>query len=75
MKKHSQECPFNVGDVVCFMPSQRTMGHYQDIERFGIKIGDNVQIESIKEGMYLYFKDGAGGWPWTEFESVKMQHD
>lgn len=62
-------CPYKIGDIVCFCPSERTRGHYQDIENFGLRIGEEVEIKFIKDGVYLYFENG-GGWPWTEFKLV-----
>jgi hypothetical protein len=64
------ECPFSIGDTVRFTPSERTRGHYQNLERFGVKPNDELKIERIENGMYLYFKNGAGGWPWNEFTLV-----
>lgn len=66
-------CPFKIGDFVKFAPKQRTIDHYQDISRFGVNLGDVVQIASIKDGVYLYFQNGSGGWPWNEFEAVSQQ--
>ena len=60
-------CPFRVGDVVVFKPSERTVGHYQNIERFGVKPGEHYVVKEVREGTFLYFEDGAGGWPWSEF--------
>jgi len=37
-------CPFKVGDYVRFTPSKRTSGLYQNIERFGVSLGDVCQI-------------------------------
>jgi len=64
-------CPFSVGDTVCFTPSERTLGQYQDPGRFGVEPGDEVVIREIRDDTYLYFDDGAGGWPWTEFSLVR----
>jgi hypothetical protein len=64
-------CPFKVGDYVRFTPSKRTSGLYQNIERFGVSLGDVCQIQSIKDGLYLYFSADKGGWPWNEFTLVK----
>jgi len=64
------KCPFVVGDVVRFTPSNRTRGHYQDIERFGVKVGQELPIRYIKDGTYLYFENDSGGWPWNEFRLV-----
>jgi hypothetical protein len=61
------QCPFVVGDRVTFTPSERTRGHYQDIERFGIRIGETLLVKEIRDGTYLYFESGTGGWPWNEF--------
>jgi hypothetical protein len=66
-----QECPFKVGDYVRFTPSKRTRGLYQDVERFGVRVGHVYRIHDIKDGLYLYFYTGRGGWPWTEFTSAK----
>ena len=60
-------CPFKVGDFVRFTPSSRTRGHYHNVERFGIKIDEVLEIKEIQNEMYLYFEDGKGGWPWNEF--------
>jgi len=67
MGDHDKQCPFQVGDSVRFTPSERTLGHYQDIERLGVKPDAVLTIAEIREGCYLYFAYGAGGWPWTEF--------
>jgi hypothetical protein len=60
-------CPFRPGDRVVFSPSKRTERLYQDIERFGVKVGEVRAIVEIREGTYLYFEGGLGGWPWNEF--------
>jgi hypothetical protein len=60
-------CPFAIGDRVRFTPSRRTLGHYQNIEAFGVAVGAEVTIQCIKDDCYLYFEHGAGGWPWNEF--------
>ena len=67
MDDHHKQCPFQVGDSVRFTPSKRTLGQYQDIERFGITPDAVLTVTEIREGCYLYFAQGAGGWPWTEF--------
>ena len=63
-------CPFAVGDWVKFAPSERTRGHYQDIESFGVPVGAVLPIAEIREDCYLYFASGIGGWPWNEFTAV-----
>lgn len=65
------QCPFSIGDCVRFTPSQRTIGHYQNIERFGIRINQELVIVKIKDDVYLYFDNGVGGWPWNEFKLVE----
>jgi hypothetical protein len=64
------QCPFAVGDVVRFSPSERTRNHYQDIGTLGVKPDQELEIKSIKDRMYLYFDGGIGGWPWNEFTLV-----
>jgi hypothetical protein len=66
-------CSFSVGDTVRFTPSKRTVGLYQNIHNYGINIGQELPIKSIKDGMYLYFENGAGGWPWNEFTLVRKK--
>lgn len=66
------KCPFHVGDRVRFTPSARTQGLYQDVERFGLTIGAEAVIREIREETYLYFDDGAGGFPWNEFTLVRQ---
>jgi hypothetical protein len=63
----SAQCPFRIGDRVRFTPSARTVGLYQNVERFGVRVDEVHPIQSIKDGVYLYFDEGKGGWPWTEF--------
>ena len=58
-----------------FTPSERTRGHYQDIEAFGVAIGQELAIAEIRDGMYLYFEGGVGGWPWNEFSVPKGSAD
>ena len=67
MNTQTAPCPFAVGDRVTFAPSERTRGHYQDIERFGVRVGETLTVKEIREGIYLYFENNAGGWPWNEF--------
>jgi hypothetical protein len=67
----SNECPFGIGDTVRFTPSPRTRGLYQDIARFGLGIGEEAVIREIREGTYLYFDSGAGGFPWNEYTLVR----
>ena len=67
MTSTAASCPFKVGDSVVFAPSGRTRGLYQDIRRLGVLPGETVLIAEIREGTYLHFKGGAGGWPWNEF--------
>jgi len=40
---------------------------YQNIERFGVKENEIIEIKNIGDNCYLYFDSGKGGWPWTEF--------
>lgn len=66
------ECPFRVGDLVRFVPSARTRGLYQNIEETrGVKLDEVNAIREIREGTYLYFDGGRGGWPWNEFETAE----
>lgn len=71
MMNASQSCPFAVGDRVRFTPSERTAGQYQNIERFGVKVGEVHTVLEIRDDTYLYFEGGKGGWPWTEFTKTK----
>jgi hypothetical protein len=64
------QCPWSIGDFVRFTPTERTQGQYQDIERFGVKIGQELEIKKVKNGVYLYFESEAGGWPWNEFTLI-----
>jgi hypothetical protein len=66
-------CPFIIGDSVTFDPTPRTSGLHQDIERFGVRIGESLLIAEIREDTYLYFDGGAGGWPWNEFRLSEGQ--
>lgn len=66
----TQKCPFHVGDTVRFVPNSRTMMLYQDVSGFGIRPGEVAKIVCIKDDTYLYFENGAGGWPWNEFKLV-----
>lgn len=65
------KCPFCVGDLVQFTPSERTQGLYQNINRFGLEIGQEAVITEIRGGVYLYFGKNIGGFPWNEFTLVK----
>ncbi len=65
------KCSFIVGDVVRFTPKERTKGQYQNIERFGVKIGQDLPITNVKDDTYLYFENDIGGWSWTEFTLVR----
>ena len=67
----SSSCPFRVGQLVRFTPTERTRGLYQSIGGFGLEPGDVQPIAEIREGVYLYFADGTGGWPWNEFSSAE----
>lgn len=67
MSSNTTACPFDVGNLVVFAPSDRTRGLYQNIERFGLSPGDAKVITEVRDGLHLYFAGGIGGWPWTEF--------
>lgn len=67
------QCPFSIGDFVRFTPSERTKGLYQDIGRFGVQLNETVIIRRISEGTYLYFDEGRGGFPWSEFTRVDTE--
>jgi len=67
----NETCPYDVGDMVRFTPSERTKGLYQDVERFGLAIGEEAVIREIRDDVYLYFDDEAGGFAWNEFSLVK----
>jgi hypothetical protein len=67
----SDRCPYNVGEEVRFTPSERTRGLYQDVERFGLKLNQVATIREIRDGVYLYFDDGRGGFPWNEFSPAQ----
>lgn len=69
----STKCPFETGDLVRFTPSERTRGHYQNIERFGIAPNEVREVKAIKDDIYLYFEGEVGGWPWNEFELVQRR--
>lgn len=71
----TNNCPYHVGDVVRFTPSDRTRGLYQDIERFGLGVGDEGEITSIHDDVYLYFAGEVGGFPWNEFSLVTTAKD
>lgn len=64
------KCPFGVGDVVRFTPSERTQGLYQNIGRFGLEVGEEVEVRAIK-GDYLCATNGTDSWPWSEFTLVR----
>ena len=68
------KCPFKVGDKVQFTPSKRTIGLYQNIERFGVRVGEVLTITEIKDGTYLYFNSNKGGWPWNEFTRAETEN-
>jgi hypothetical protein len=67
----SSPCPFRVGQLVRFTPSERTRGLYQSIEGFGVEPGAEQPITEIRDGVFLYFAGGSGGWPWNEFTSAE----
>jgi hypothetical protein len=60
-------CPFNVGDVVVYKPSQR--GHALiDGER--LEIGKTYVVERIEQENYVVvegYRHPGGGIYWTEF--------
>lgn len=71
-------CPFKIGDVVKFTPSERTLGWHQDIERFGLKQNETAEIKRIKDYKYLYFENDKGGFHWQEYsqdEKLYIQAD
>ena len=70
---NEDSCPFSIGDIVRFSPSDRTQGLYQNIEGFGVQIGQEIEIKRIQDGVYLYFENDVGGWPWNEFILVRKK--
>ena len=71
----TENCPYSVGDIVRFTPSERTQGLYQAIERFGLEIGSEAKIHEVRDGVYLYFSGLVGGFPWNEFTLVRRHSE
>lgn len=64
-------CPFAVGDYVRFTPSSRALQQQESIAAFGVKPGQELKIEKITDGLYLFFAGDIGGWPWHEYTLVR----
>lgn len=64
-------CPFVIGDVVRFTPSSRALRQQDSITAFRVEPGQELAITKIGDGLYLFFADDAGGWPWNEYTLVK----
>jgi hypothetical protein len=66
-------CPFKVGDVVYYRPSQRGLGlSANDKPDQNPKIGEAVRIIKIDNGAYLTvegYSHPGGGTHWTEFSA------
>jgi hypothetical protein len=69
-KEETSKCPFNVGDIVRFTPCTETRGLSEVIQHSGLKINETGKIGEIRGGVFLYFEDGRGGFPWKEFSPV-----
>ncbi len=70
-KEEVSKCPFKVGDMVRFTPSLETRSFSKIIEHCGLKIGEVAKIVEIRGGIYLFFENGRGGFPWNEFSPVQ----
>jgi hypothetical protein len=46
--------PFEIGNVVRFAPSEGTRSLYQNIERFGVAIGEEAEVKSIRDNVYAW---------------------
>lgn len=66
-------CPFSIGELVRLTPSERTKGLYQDIEHFGLQPNETAVVREVRYGIYLYFDNGRGGFPWNEFTRVETE--
>lgn len=64
-------CPFAVGDIVRFTPSPRALRQTQGMTAFGVVPGQEIEIKTITDGLYLFFAGDTGGWPWNEYILVR----
>jgi hypothetical protein len=70
--KSSEKCPFKVGDVVVYKPSQR--GHALDVMASQqLQIGEKYKISSVVDEKYVAvegYSHPGGGLYWTEFSTT-----
>ncbi|HLM82805.1 MAG TPA: hypothetical protein VK302_19565 [Terriglobales bacterium] len=71
MNTLQKDCPFKVGDVVVYRPSERGLG-YEVMDDKRLIPGKEYVISEIQKGLYVVvpeYKDNPrGGIYWTEFE-------
>lgn len=63
-------CPFEIGDLVIYRPSQRG---YALIDGERLEIGKTYRVERIEQENYVVvegYRHPSGGIYWTEFEKV-----
>jgi hypothetical protein len=69
------KCPFKVGDLVVYAPSQRIIGHNVMTDFSALRPGEIYKIATIQNDMYVIpegFEDTpAGGLVWEAFEASK----
>ncbi len=69
-----KNCPFNIGDVVIYQPSQKGLGfdaNSKPQER--LKPGNKYTIANIEKENYIVvegYSHPGGGLYWTEFSAV-----
>ena len=67
-KKEIVKCPFKVGEIVIFSPSDHCRGwHQESFERLRIYPGYKGRITRIEKGKFIYLDDDKGGFNWIEF--------
>ncbi len=67
----SQRCPFNVGDIVVYRPTNKGRGAIIMTDLAALQPGSRYKIARIEDGVYLVLEGFENAVPcslyWTEF--------
>jgi hypothetical protein len=58
---NSQSCPFKIGDVVKFTPTNYDLAKLSVMELYGIKPGEMGKIVKVENDRYVYLEKSTPG--------------
>lgn len=74
---NSSTCPFKIGDIVRFSPSDYALAKLSALELYGILPNAIGQVVRIEHGRYVYLENSAPGMglDWEMFVLIERKNE